>query len=186
MFDSPVETGAKLDSRQGKVEGFRGTCGLVSCENTLRMAGIRVTEADIVSYAKDTKSEESGKYLCSSGSPFAADNGSTSVEARNEILKHYGVEAVALPCDVDSIAKNVEEGRGVIISVHAHQLYYGYSDGGDNHAVCVTSVKRDANGQLLGFYLCDSNDRPAEFYYSSELEKALTGRDMNVTTSILR
>ena len=186
VFDSPIETGDKLDSTQGKVNGFSGTCGLVSCENVLRLAGIMVTENDLVAFAKSTKSERSGDYLCSRGSIFASKNGGTGVEDRNEILAHFGLDAVSLPCDVDAIAKYVEEGRGVIISVHCDQLYHGYTDGGDLHAVCVTSVKRDKIGQLLGMYICDSNGDPSQYYYVDEIEKALSGRKMNVTTAVLR
>ena len=186
IFDSPVETGARMDSKQGKVKGFSGTCGLVSCENILKMAGINVSEADVVSYASRTRSQINGAFLCSRGMPFAEDNGATSVSDRNEILSHFGVDAVALPCDIDSIARYVEEGRGVIISVHAEQLYYGSTDGGDLHAICVTSVKRDPAGHLVGFYVCDSNGYPSEFYYAAEIDRALSGRDMNVTSSIIR
>ena len=186
VYDSPNETGALLDYKQGKVKGFTGTCGLVACVNVLRLAGIIISEADLVTFASSTRSNKSGNYLCSKGSSFAKANGATGSEERNEILKHYGIEAVSLPCDVDSIAKYVEEGRGVIISVHCNQLYYGYSDGGDLHAVCVTSVKKDMTGRIIGFYVCDSNGDPAQFYYTVEIERALSGRKMNVTTTILR
>ena len=54
VFNTPVETGGKLDSNQGKVNGFLGTCGLVSCVNILRLAGYPATESEVVSYASTT------------------------------------------------------------------------------------------------------------------------------------
>lgn len=157
----------------------------MSCENVLRMAGLRITEEKVVDYASSTVSESTGTLLCTT-LEHPLNNGGTNVNSRNEILNHFGVESVALPCTTDDIARYIEEGRGVIISVHCNQLYYGFSEGNDLHAVTVTSVKRDATGNLLGLYLCDSNGKPSEFYYTNEIEAALSGRKMNVTTQIIR
>lgn len=186
VFDSPHETGARLDSRQGKVAGFLGTCGLVSCVNVLRMAGIRETEQNVVAYARNTRSGRHGTPLCSVGSFFAENNGATNAEDRNEILARYGVHSVALPAVTKDIADYVEKGHGVILSVHANMLYHGYTAGNDLHAVTVTSTHRSADGTLLGFYLCDSNGESDAYYTASELNAALSGRKMNVTTGIIR
>lgn len=77
-YNSPIETGKMLDCCQGKVNGFEGTCGLCSCENVLRMAGIPVTEADIVNYASITG-------LCFNGFD-PSSNGGTSATDRKKYL----------------------------------------------------------------------------------------------------
>ena len=150
------------------------------------MAGIHETEQNVVTYAKNTRSSRSGAPLCSVGSMFAENNGGTGVQERNEILARYGVQSVALPAAPKDIASYVEQGHGVIISVHADMLYYGYTTGNDLHAVTVTSTHRGADGTLLGFYLCDSNGESNAYYSVSELNAALSGRKMNVTTGVIR
>lgn len=40
VYNTPAETGKKLDTNQGKVQGYQGTCGIVSCVNILRLAGL--------------------------------------------------------------------------------------------------------------------------------------------------
>ena len=84
------------------------------------------------------------------------------------------------------MARAVEEGRGVIASVYIQKLgYYGPLDRGA-HAITVTSVTRNALGDAVGFHVCDSNGRPSQFIWVHEMERALTGRPMNVTANIIR
>lgn len=135
-------------------------------------------------YASTTPSAYDGRPLCDTGSPFADENGATSVGTRLEILEHYGVGSFIAPPDVDALANYVEEGRGVIISVTTWGLY-GIPVGGC-HAVTVISTRRGADGGLLGFYICDSNGSPAQYYERARLEDALSGRNMNVTANIIR
>ena len=103
-----------------------------------------------------------------------------------KILAHYGISSFCIPPSAEDIARCVEEGRGVIISVFAGKLYRGYSVVKDAHAVTVTATRRAPDGSLEGFYLCDSNDRPSEFYHTAVVERALTGHKMNVTESVIR
>lgn len=184
VFDSPVETGTKLDSHQGKMSQFQGTCGLVSCENILRLAGVDITEEEIVKFASRRHGAEK-KRLCTVGLN-ALNNGGTTEVDRRKILAHYGLKTFCIKPSVEEIARCVEEGRGVIISVFAGILYYGYSVIHDAHAVTVTATKRSMDGKLEGFYICDSNDKPSTFYHTAVIEKALTGQNMNVTESVIR
>ncbi len=184
MFDSPEETGLKLDSHQGKTDRFQGTCGIVSCENVLRLAGVDITEEEVVKYASRRHGLKHAR-LCTVGLN-ALSNGGTTASDRKKILAHYGMNSFCLKPSIEEMARCVEEGRGVIISVFAGELYYGQSIVHDSHAVTVTATKRSPDGKLEGFYLCDSNDRPATFYHTAVIEKALTGHDMNVTESVIR
>lgn len=186
VFNTPVETGRKLDSRQGKVNGFLGTCGLVSCVNVLRIAGYPATESEVVGYASSTSAGFGRGKLCTTNS-FPEDNGGTSAKTRQQILQHFGIRSELREASVDNIADAVSEGRGVIISVYARMLYNGWSDHRDLHAITVTSVKKDRYGNVLGFYVCDSGTGGVDnskFYTTFQVENALSGRPMNVTSII--
>jgi hypothetical protein len=176
-YDSPVETGRSLDSRQGKVEGFKGTCGVVSSGNVLNMAGIKATEEELVGYC-------SKNSLCASGEE-ADENGGTIPGQRQQILSHYGVSSELQEQTVENIAGAVSSGKGVIISVDVEELWQTTQTG--HHAVTVTSVTKDKNGGILGFWVTDSGSGdPAKYYTKDEIRNALTGKRMNVTTNIIR
>ena len=74
VFNTPQETGQKLDSCQGKVAGFLGTCGLVSCVNVLRLAGYPATEKEVVDYASSTSAGFGLGKLCTT-ELFPEENG---------------------------------------------------------------------------------------------------------------
>lgn len=186
VFNTPVETGGKLDACQGKVDGFLGTCGLVSCVNVLRLAGYPASESEVVGYASTTSAGFRRRRLCTTKS-FPEENGGTTAKGRRKILKHFGVKSELKDANVTNIADAVSEGRGVIISVYADILYKGWSDHSDPHAITVTSVKKDRYGNVLGFYVCDSGTGGTDnskYYTAFQVENALTGRQMNVTSII--
>ena len=184
-FNAPVETGRTLNSNQGNVDGFRGTCGLVSCSNVLSLAGVNVPEAEIVEFASTTRNAADSAFLCTTGRARAGANGGTSYRDRQEILAHYGLTTETRPATTDNIYSAVTEGRGVIVSVNAGQLYNGASVVDDLHAIVITSA-RVHNGEVQGFYTCDSNNRPSRFYTTQQIQDALSGRPLNVTSSIIR
>lgn len=186
VFNTPIETGRKLDSCQGKVNGFLGTCGLVSCVNVLRLAGYPATESEVVGYASTTSAGFGIGKLCTTNS-FPENNGGTSAKTRQQILQHFGIKNELREASIDNIADAVSDGRGVIISVYAGMLYNGWSDYRDLHAIAVTSVKKDCHGNVLGFYVCDSGTGGidnSKFYTTFQVENALSGRPMNVTSII--
>lgn len=198
-YNSPIETGQKLDFHQGKVENFGGTCGLCSCENVLRMAGVSVSEADIVRYASTTYEDANnsfvasltGRTLCRTGSA-PSSNGGTSAKARKKILEHFGVPSYTATQSIETIADAVSTGHGVIASVHAERLYFKRRPiHADLHAITITSVKKDNTGSILGFYVCDSNafalgGTGATYYTAEEIEEALSERECNITSTIIR
>ena len=180
-FNAPMETGKMLDSNQGKEKGFGGTCGLVSCVNVLIMAGINATEQQVVSYA-------SSHGLCKKGRTNPDNNGGTDPAERQAVLAHFGVRSELQSANVENIANAVSEGRGVIAAFDAGLLYDDLRYYGNGHAVTITSVKKGANGNILGFYVCDSGTggRDSSKYYSADqIRLALRpGRPINVTSVI--
>lgn len=203
IYNTPHTTGQTLDYQQGKVAvqfpdgsvmGFDGTCGLVSCVNILRLAGRdETTEMEVLDYALRNQ-------LCYVGMT-SGDCGGTCADDRQTILAHFGVKSRIVPVHhkptaAMEIAEFVSQGRGVIISVFASVLW-GYVDEPEEddmslHAITVTSVKKDQDNNILGFYICDSGTDHTDSYAYARfcpldlMVKMLSGRDMNVTDQIIR
>lgn len=200
VYDSPMETDAWLYKKQGTAKlWYQGTCGLCSCANILRLAGVESTEREVLDYAADTRRPDSTGALCEKGHLINPGlNGATCPEDRKAILEHFGIDSGVFPVakdrqgnpsdeNIDTIAKYVSEGRGVIISVHADMLWYDAPyPSGMYHAVTVTSVKKDPQGRILGFYICDSAKGGTTYYPAQKIRQALTGSEMNVTYQIIR
>lgn len=97
VYGDPENTGKKLISKQG-TELHKGTCGIVSCANVLRLAGqTSITENDVRRSAQQ-------RNLCTAYhvNDFATDdqknklileNGATTPIQRLNILKEYGIES---------------------------------------------------------------------------------------------
>ncbi len=140
--------------RQGENSyGFQGTCGLVSCEGVLRKFGVNVTENDIVDHAVKKKE------CYTDGTP--EKNGGTSPADQAQILTDYGVSArVESGGDIEKLAQQVREGRGVILEANAGELWNDanyYDNGNPNHAIVVTGFERDTSAnRITGFYINDS------------------------------
>ena len=196
VYDSPVEMGRYLYSQQGSAYiNYKGTCGLCSCANILRLAGVNLGEKEMIDYA--TSVHKGGLFspkLCTSTLLSPLSNGGTSPEDRQQILKHFGIESslVSVIDDnltisdntIEQIANYVQSGHGVILSVHANVLK-GRPAGQDRHAITVTSVTRDTNGKVMGFHICDSNHGTI-YYDAFRIRNALTGNAMNVTDKPIR
>jgi len=171
-FNSPVETGLTLDANQGKVNGFSGTCGLVSCANLIKLSGKAMTEEQMVKFASDNN--------------FCDQCGATPYKNRRDILLSFGIKNELQDATVDNIAKAVSEGRGVIASVHADKLWQD-PDAKGGHAITITSLKKDNSGNVLGFFVCDSGtggDDSSKFYSTDQIKNSLTDRQLNVTMII--
>ena len=149
LFDSPVETGERLNSCQGEaVPNFKGDCGLVSCQNVALLAGKEITEADVVSLA-------SRMGLCSEGGDAPEDNGATSWLSIAEVLHAIGIAPSFIAgSSSEEIAGVVESGRGVIACVEISEFWDVPFEG--KHAVTIISVERDPDGNAIAFYVCDS------------------------------
>lgn len=186
VYNTPEETGKALDSHQGKFTlpvQFAGTCGLVSCVNVLRLAGITdVTEEEVVQLAI--------KFNLCTAALNPEENGGTNILHRQCILKVFGIESDFVKASIQTIAQCVAEGRGVIISVDAGILWEDPRYLNGLHAITVTSVKTDLDGCILGFYICDSgrglDSDCARYIDVAHMARAISHQPMNVTTDIIR
>ena len=199
IYDTPLQTQHWLCSKQGKERAnFRGTCGLCSCANIIRLSGVHMSEGDIIDYASTTHAPNSVNMLCEVGNMIPSANGGTSPEDRKTILEHFGISSGIYRIEknadgsisnnnIQNIGHYVSEGRGVILSVHAYHLWYDRPNTiNDFHAVTVTSVKKTQDGQILGFCLHDTGRGETNYYSAERLRRALTGSPMNVTHQIIR
>lgn len=199
IYDSPEEMDQYLYSAQGSADqNFGGTCGLCSCVNILRLSGVNASEAEMINYASQTRDPYSPcRMLCTTGYSNSGLNGGTSPRSRQQILSYFGIDSGIFPIAYDSdgsfsysnlskIADYVSEGRGVIISVHAELLRNDKISKADEHAVTVTSVKKNNAGDVMGFYICDSSNGGTTYYPAERVRRSFTGSWMNVTYQIIR
>lgn len=179
-YNTPLVTGKFLDYRQGKDAEYQGTCGLCSCENILRLAGVDISEQDILEFAKKNG-------LCAD-KRCKEENGGTNYLNRKEILAAFGVASSLLPQEIPIIEKAVISGKGVIISVDAGRLWDNTIYLNELHAVTVTSVDYDKEGRLENFHICDSGARNYDMIVPADkLQSCLIAdRKMNVTQQIIR
>jgi hypothetical protein len=151
--------------------GYQSACGLVSCMDLLNQAGINVDENAVVQIAARTG-------LCDTSSADPAHDGGTSLHDQVTILSVGGVSAhVEAGNTAGTLARQVEDGQGVIIAVNAGVLWddpSSYQAGQANHAVVVTGVARGlVSGGIDGFYINDSGDgQSGEFVAISTMQQA--------------
>ena len=190
VYDHPEETEKYLYRKQGSAypNEYGGTCGLCTCANMLRLAGVNYDEKAMVDYAV-------ANGLCRTGSTYGA-NGGTSPASRCKILNHFGLKSSLIDVEanssgkvtqktMDDIANYVSDGRGVNIAVKAGVLYNN-SRITDTHSIVVTSVKKSADGKILGYFVCDSNENKPSYYSADVIQKALCVKPMVVTDSPIR
>ena len=213
VYDSPEETNEYLIPQQGLAypDKFRGTCGLCSCANVLRMSGKKVTEKEIIDYAANTKAKVSfsdfplgwaATKLADPtivGAPYENPdfNGAVHSTGMKQILEHFGIKSelkkITYTKDskmvdyktIENISDYVSDGKGVIISVDAGVFWDIPEHLGGEHALTVTSVTKDKNGNILGFDICDTgNGSGTQYYSANKIMESLNGSPMVVTTPI--
>ena len=157
IFDRPHEAAEFLNSDQGHVfNDVRGDCGLVSIENICRLAGKDVSEADVVVDAIATNECYYNPADC------PVNNGGTDLDNIERVLEHFGIDSdyVIYP-ESNEVADAVESGKGVIACVDAAEYNSEAFEEG-LHAITVTSVERDPDGDVVAFYVCDSGTGGAD------------------------
>ena len=158
VYGDPIALGDILDIHQGydNPYGAIGTCGETTIANLCTIAGMEITEPEVVAYAM-----ENG--LCEEYDPIYK-GGSTSISQQISILKHFHLEAhCEVPsetADPDRLAALIEGGYGVLLCIN-YPLLYGRvpKEGTEDtarHAICLTGTVRHIDGSLAGFYICDS------------------------------
>ena len=198
VYDSPLEVDQYLYSKQGSAyDNFKGTCGLCSCANVLRLAGVYYGEKEMIDYAADTQGGLFSPRLCTVNPFSASASGGTTPKQRQQILDHFGVSSSVwnIKTDADGktsietindIGKWVSEGRGVIVDVDAGLFYNSPPNYGKGHAVTITSVEKNKYGDVTAFYILDSNQGTIKCNSWEVQEMLRTFVGINVTSQIIR
>ena len=162
VYGDPFTLGDTLDYQQGfdNPYGAFGTCGLTSVANVGTMAGLDITEPEVVDFAMNNN-------LCEKPGDGVLGGG-VIISQTLKILSHYRLDSHCEMADVASpnrLAECIEGGHGVILGVNS-----GIMQGRDwkvldknreittTHYVTLTGTVRDAeSGEIKGFYMCDSS-----------------------------
>ena len=180
----------QLDYDQGNgVSGFSGTCGETSVANVTLMAGQPASEKDVVLRAIQ-------EHLCDITSASADRRGGTNEFDRQALLQDFGLAAtISDGFDAQSVAQGIKDGKGVLISVSAGQLW-GMDLGDDeisDHVVTVTGVACAADSdKIVGFYIADSGRGMASdmcrFVTTQQLQDAtdVRGADTIITDDSIK
>lgn len=192
VYDHPLELDGCLYREQGSAypDEYLGTCGVCACVNILRMAGMNVSERELLDYAIE-------HGLCDTGGANTRYyNGGTTPQQRAQLLRAFGLDCYlepvitgpnkALDLYLNELDNNVSEGRGVIISVYSDRFYNDSRYAGGTHAVVVTSIKKDSNGNVIGCYVCDSNGGQPIYYDSDHMLRSMNLSSMVVTKNPIR
>lgn len=99
-------------------------------------------------------------------------------------LTDLGVPASNEPTTAEGIQQAVGEGKGVIVSVHAGDIWDNTTlkPGEGNHAILVTAVEYDAQGRVTAYIINDTGmGQCGRRIAKDRLERAFTGGPMSVT-----
>lgn len=197
-YDSPFEVDQYLYSEQGSVyDNFKGTCGLCSCANVLRLAGVNYGEKEMIDYAANQQGGFFATRLCIVNPFNPSESGGTTPKQRQQILDNFGVSSSIFDVKTDAdgktsidtindLAQWVSEGRGVIVDVDAGLFYNSSRNYDQGHAVTLTSVEKNKYGDVTAFYILDSNQGTVKCN-AWELQDMLRNFvGINVTSQIIR
>lgn len=144
-----------LDNYQGDaVARYEGTSGEVCIANLATIAGMSVTEKDVVNKAIAEK-------LCDTTSKDPEKRGSISVDNQLVLLKEFGLAStLAQGFDENAVARDIIKGKGVIVSVNGSRIWaknIPKNVGMTDHMIAIIGVGYGAqSGEVDGFYITDS------------------------------
>ncbi len=165
------------------VENFKGTCGCCCIAEAIELLGGSATEAEIIEFARahklctDKKIKDS--YSAEKRARIVGDNGGTTMDEREKILEELGYQ-----CEYDfkgslnNIYQQLQTGKVAMIAIDHHvlkkkseQKHSLFSVSSADHAVIVTGVELDENGEPAGIWIHDTGNcsyMGTEFYCSKQ------------------
>ncbi|WP_406851298.1 calcium-binding protein [Herbaspirillum huttiense] len=154
-YGNPFALFHDLDNYQGDaVARYEGTSGEVCIANLATIAGMSVTEKDVVNKAIAEK-------LCDTTSKDPEKRGSISVDNQLVLLKEFGLAStLAQGFDENAVARDIIKGKGVIVSVNGSRIWaknIPKNVGMTDHMIAIIGVGYGAqSGEVDGFYITDS------------------------------
>lgn len=175
--------GATLGNPAGAVAVFPGAqsfgnCGIQSAQQVIHQAtGNNMGENALLNWAL------ANNHADNDANPDL--RGATTASQTEDILDAQGVPSDVQPGNMDNIQQTVAEGRGVISGNDAGVLWNSANpaDHGSGHAVLVTGLRYDSNGQLESVIINDTgNGNSADAIPAARFQNSLlAGDDITVT-----
>jgi uncharacterized Zn-binding protein involved in type VI secretion len=129
-----------------------GNCGVESCRQIIhRATGRNIGQEELLYWAIDRNLSVGSKDPAK-----LRGSGGTLPSNQRRILEENGVPAIEQQPTAENAAQAVAEGRGVIFSGWCAPIYNNKQDG--THAVVISGVEYDENGDVKNFILCNSGD----------------------------
>ena len=125
--------------------GEAGTCAVVAQEMVIfSFEGLDPGEGRCLQIALDKGWFEPG--------------GGTPLEDVGKLLPEFGIGTeTRMGCGMEDLARAIDEGRGIIVGVDAHELWLDdLPTGRANHAVMVTGYERGTDGGIEAIFVNDS------------------------------
>ncbi|WP_413456784.1 calcium-binding protein [Herbaspirillum huttiense] len=154
-YGNPFAFSNDLDYNQGDaVARYEGTSGEVCIANLATIAGMSVTEKDVVNKAIAEK-------LCDTTSKSTTKRGTISAENELILLKEFGLASTLTQgFDENAVARDILAGKGVIVTVNGSKLWaknIPENVGMTDHMIAIIGVGYGAQtGAVDGFYITDS------------------------------
>lgn len=168
---------AAMGRTSGRTQQSYSNCGVEASRIIINQAtGKRYTEDDTLDWAMEHDDATRRSHRERSGSTSPGD--------REKLLRDHGVESDQKPQEMSSLAQDVAEGKGVITSHDAGILWDDSRALGGGHAVVMTGVTYDANGDVESVTVLDTGTGNCESKVPADrFKKSLLGwpRKANVT-----
>jgi len=168
-------TQAATGRASGSIQQSFNNCGVESSRQIIMASGRNISEASLLSQSIANGDADNNAN--------PTQRGGTSPSGRSNILTNNGVANHTETASRQNIMQAVAEGRGVITSHDAGRLWGNPAFNGSGHAVLVTGVQFDANGNPVNVIINDtgqgicSNSVAAPQFFGS----LRAGRDLNST-----
>jgi uncharacterized Zn-binding protein involved in type VI secretion len=131
-----------------------GNCGIESSRQIINQAN---PSAPVSEQTLMQQSINNGLASSSSPTPpWNSGDGGTNPTRRQSILANNGVPSTVQANNIANISAAVQQGRGVIAGIDAAPLWGGTTPAGSLHAVVVTGVEYDVDGNPTAVIVNDT------------------------------
>jgi hypothetical protein len=161
----------------GSTQQSYQNCGVESCRQIINRAnGTNVSEDQLLNQSMNNGDADNERHR--------ADSGGTSPDQRQNILANNGVPSTEQPATMANIQQAVAEKKGVISSHDAGRLW-GNPNVSGGHAIVVTGIQYDANGNPVTVFTNDTGlGQCQRGVPAGQFQASLRpGRPLNVTNN---